>query len=194
MPQWSDQPPLQDVRLSYRILRTPASQTLSAIITSDNLTGTATHYVSNRTVPCERPDECPFCEDGHSNRWHAYVGAILASSLEHFIFECTAKACQPFVQHFKIEGSLRGCGFHAHRPSKRTNGRVVIATKVIDQAKWRLPPGPDITAVLSHIWNVRNTAVRRLKPLSRAINEIGATPADDDGRYRPPKPPGNGAK
>jgi len=56
------------------LVRTPANRSLKAVVTSDALIGTDTHFWGGHTVPCERP-ECDACNHGIAYRWHGYLSA-----------------------------------------------------------------------------------------------------------------------
>jgi len=154
MPQWSATPPTPRDHHAFRILRTPRDKPLLAICTCHNVVGAPTHYVNNRTMPCEGPPNCKACAEGNSWRWHGYLSALKAGSHEHFLFEFTAAASDTFKNYMAIYGTLRHCKFTASRSSLRPNGRVVIACQHVDEASVRLPDAPDIRRILCHIWGV----------------------------------------
>lgn len=185
MPKWSDKPPTAGDGITFRIVRTPAAKPLTAISTAPQVTGCCTHFVQNRTVPCEGEDYCDWCKQGHSWRWHGYLSAILTQTYEHILFEFTATASDVFRNYLRLHGSLRGCRFTAHRPSGRHNGRVVIACTPADEQRIRLPDPPDIARILCHIWNVQYQGVDQVRIPNRLGHQIGVPPSDGDGRNRP---------
>lgn len=191
MPHWTTEPPAQAGGHAVRILRTPAAKPLVAIVTSQSIGGTATHFVKNRTIPCEKPNDCPWCDDGHSWRWHAYLSAVMAGTYEHFIFECTAAASDTFTTYYNIHNTVRGCKFQAHRPSGRANGRIVIACKRLDETQVRIPEELNVRRILCHIWNIKYDPDAYDGAGRRLCKAIGTMPTQDDGRYRPD---GNGEK
>jgi hypothetical protein len=182
MPRWTDTPPPEPEGLAMRIIRTPPTHTLHAIVTSPDVSGCPTHYAANRTIPCEGSDSCKWCEQGLSWRWHGYLAAILCGTLEHFLFEFTATAADTFRNYFTLHASMRACQFAARRPSGRPNGRVVIACKRLDEQRIRLPAPPNVRRILCHIWNVpyTNTDERHLP--TRLGAQIGVMPGNGDGR------------
>jgi len=183
MPQWSNEPPTAPSGYSLRIIRTPAATPITAIITSPDLIGCPTHYIKNRTIPCEGPDKCPHCAEGFSWRWHGYVSAVLTATLEHVLFECTDHASSAFRTYRLLHGNLRGCHFRAHRPSKRANGRVVIECKPTDPQRTPLPDPPDLVRVLCHIWNIPYTAASITRRPRPPFPGLHVDPSKDDGRY-----------
>jgi len=189
MPIFTNQPPELPDGYVFRILRTPATAVLQAVITCLEAVGTNTHFVNNRTVPCEGADNCPFCTDGHSRRWHGYVSCILVPNLEHVLFEFTAHASDTFKNYNDLHGTLRACRFRAFRPSKRHNGRVVIHTAPGDEAKVRLPEPPNIQRILCHIWNVKYTTRQPTRMSRPPFKLIETEDNHQDGRYRPATPP-----
>lgn len=189
MPHWTEGPPDLTEGMATRIVRTPPSGSLTAIVTSDKIRGCSTHFAHNRTVPCEKPEPCPWCQDGHSWRWHAYLSAVLCGSYEHVIFETTATASDTFKVYYAQHQTMRGCKFHAHRPSGRPNGRIVIACRRLDETRFRLPQELEIARILCHIWNVKYDADAFMGRVRRLADNIGTTQTPGDGRY---KPDGNG--
>lgn len=141
---------------SLPIRRTPAYSPLVAIITTDDLIGTYTHYYKGRTVPCESPD-CEPCQNGMPYRWHAYVAAWETKTGLHFIFEVTAAGAEPFIDYRDHHGTLRGCLFSARRLKQQPNGRVLIQTKPADLREIRLPKSPDMSKCLSILWSLSET-------------------------------------
>lgn len=184
MPIWTNQPPTDKDAHAHRIIRTPATKPLIAIITCTDLLGCATHFVSNRTVPCEGQGECSHCEAGHSWRWHGYVSAVNVNTHEHFIFEMTAQAADTFRNYAQAHATLRGCMFQATRPSGRPNGRVVIACKPTDEQRYRIPQPLNVRRILCHIWNVQYTETSEFYSVAELANRLSVNDSERDGRYR----------
>ena len=185
MPIWTPEPPKDRGPYSFRIVRTPPAKPLTAVITSTDLLGCCTHFLKNRTVPCEGPDQCPACREGYSWRWHGYVACVLTQGLEHVLFECSATSSDTFRNYLQLYTNLRGCWFKAYRPSQRHNGRVVIECKYTDPAKHRLPEPPDVKRILCHIWNVKADAAEITGRVRPPFQQVGVQPHDGDGRNRP---------
>jgi len=106
MPTFSNRPPPEGHRPGIALVRTPANRPLVAIVTSDDLVGTPTHYHRNRTTPCEG-DGCPVCAEGYSWKWHGYLSCIDQATQEHVMFEMTAQAADPFRAYHKQYNTLR---------------------------------------------------------------------------------------
>ncbi|KKL13131.1 hypothetical protein LCGC14_2528840, partial [marine sediment metagenome] len=83
MPKWQSAPPADQPGFSLRILRTPTNKPIVAYVTSTDVIGCITHFARNRTIPCEGQDNCTWCEEGFSWRWHGYLAALLTDTLEH---------------------------------------------------------------------------------------------------------------
>jgi len=182
-PQWSDSPPTATANPSFRLIRTPAEATLSAIVTCLDLAGSPTHFIHNRTIPCEGLPHCPNCLDGHSWRWHGYLAAVLTQTHEHILFEFTAPAADTFRNYITAAGQIRGCLFTARRPSKRANGRVLITCKSTDQSRIRLPNPPDVKKLLCRIWNVQSGTASTAVPSRPPIKSAQPAASNGDGRY-----------
>lgn len=153
MPVFSFEAPAVTTAPRLHLRRTPSSGTLTATVTCDRLIGCPTHWYGQRTVPCQAPN-CEACEKGHPWRWHGYLTAINAKTNEHFLFEMTAQASEPFTEYFKRHNTLRGCLFQASRLGHHHNGRVLVRCKPADLAQIQLPDPPDLVACLCHVWNV----------------------------------------
>lgn len=153
MPNFSSEPPPDQDRHGFRLLRTPAGAPFRGFVVSENLIGCPTHFVGNRTVPCELP-HCEPCENGIGWRWHGYLLVQVEATTELIIFETTAAASTAFAQYHKRHGTTRGCYFQATRVNNKPNGRVLIVTKPADLAKVNLPQPMDLAKLLSHIWNI----------------------------------------
>lgn len=157
-PRYTTDVPADPRGPSFPILRTPAYKPLIAIVTSEDLIGTFTHYFHGRTTPCDG-DGCPACHDGLPYRWHAYQSAYNPENAMHFIFECTAQAAETFVQYRENGITLRGCKFQAIRLGGKPNGRVMIKTMTADLTQIALPKPPDLTKALAILWNLPDTDV-----------------------------------
>lgn len=153
MPQFSNKPPANPDRHGFRLIRTPANAPLRAYVISEALIGCPTHYVGNRTIPCESPD-CEPCENGLAWRWHGYLLIQLENTSEVCIFEMTASAAESFAGYHQRHGTTRGCHFQASRVNNRPNGRVLVVAKPADLAKIHLPKPRDVRKLLCHIWNI----------------------------------------
>lgn len=174
MPQWSNAPPPGIGRSGLRLLRTPTGKSLVATIYSDDLVGCPTHFMNNRTIPCEQDGRCEACDLGRPWRWHAYVACILEPHLERILFEVTAAGAESWIDYREAHGTLRGCKFKATRVNNRNNGRVIIVTRPADLAKIDLPEAADVPKLLCHIWNVSESAVDTVRnPERKALQVVG---------------------
>lgn len=153
MPTWSTDVPKRHRGPAFPIRRTPTSRPIVAIVTSDDLIGTDTHFWGGHTVPCEAP-ECDACQNGVPYRWHGYLAAIDTKSHLHFIFEMTAQAAENFKDFLTAHGTLRGCLFEAKRLKAAINSRVCIRCKPADLREQHLPTAPDLRKCMAIIWNL----------------------------------------
>ncbi len=171
MPKFDTTPPSDLGRSGYRLIRTPANSPLFAHVLSEQLVGCKTHFVGNRTIPCEAPD-CESCNSGVPWRWHGYLAIVIESTREIVIFETTARAAAAFTDYHQRYGTTRGCHLKAQRLNNRTNGRVLIQARPSDLAKINLPPAPNVEKLLCHIWNISEKQV--------TINERKPRPPHED--------------
>ena len=161
VPTWTNELPTERKHMGFDLLRTPQEKSLAAIVTSEAMTVTNTHFWGGRTVPCEMPD-CEACNASVPFRSHVYVSAFDVKSHAHFIFECTAHAAKAFEDYQKAAGTLRGCYFVASRPKGTPNGRVTIATKPADLTRQPIPAAPNLILALSVIWRLPTPALREM--------------------------------
>lgn len=166
MPSFDSAPPEDLGRSGFRLIRTPTAHALQAHVLSDNLVGCKTHFVGNRTIPCEAPD-CESCNSGIGWRWHGYLAIVVDATQEVAIFECTARSAAAFAEYFKRYDTTRGCHFKAQRLNGRPNGRVLIQCKPADLAKVNLPSPPVVQKCLCHIWNIPENQVDTTKHATR---------------------------
>ena len=162
MPNFSNTPPLGSTDGGYRLVRTPPTAKFAAHVISEQLIGCPTHFVGNRTVPCEAPD-CKSCDSGIGYRWHGYLLVQIDSTQEVVIFEMTKKASAPFTVYHERHGTTRGCHFQAHRLSQKANGRILIQCKTGDLTRVNLPPTKCVKKLLCHIWNIAPLQVEQTK-------------------------------
>lgn len=153
MPNWSNKPPVDPRGHGLPLVRTPASRSLVAIVTSDDLIGTDTHFWGGHTIPCSPPD-CEACQAGVQYRWHAYLAAFEPDRKLHFIFEMTAQAAQAFVEYRNEFKSLRCCRFEAWRWKHTRNGRVCVKCENSGFSPAAIPKPPDLAKVMSIIWRL----------------------------------------
>jgi len=158
MHTFQNAPPADPRGVALKLVRTPASANLRAVVTSDNLVGTYTHFWKGRTLPHDH-DDSPACKAGMPYRWHAWLSAYTATKHEHILFEMTAQAAELFATYRKAHGTLRGALFDANRPSRKPNGRVNIHIRPTDLSGHVLPDPPDLIKCLSIIWNLSSLGI-----------------------------------
>lgn len=168
MPAWSNELPTVSETPGLTLKRTPPDRPLRAVVTCPDLNVCLTHFWGGRTMPCEKPD-CEACTAMSPKRAHVYLSAYDLVSREHFIFECTAPAAEPFRDWKRDFSTLRGCMFQASRPKRRRNAQVEILTKPCDLTKISLPSPPDVAGAMAVIWRLPQTACS-----SRHLNSVDA--------------------
>ena len=185
MPHWQKEPPSLEHGLPFRLIRVPPKDTLRGVVTCLDIIGCCTHFLGNRTLPCEGPDECKACADGYAWRWHAYVSLIKSDSLEHVILELTANASDPLRNYARLKQTVRGCYIKANRPSGRPNGRIIVSCKPTDEQRTRLPDPPNVQRILCHIWGVQYKPPSKRTTTRRPAVQLHVDPSDHDARYEP---------
>lgn len=191
MPTWTHEPPTDPRGQGLPLVRTPANGCLRAILTSEKLIGTDTHFWGGHTVPCERP-ECEACASGIEYRWHGYVSAYNPKTQLHFVFEMTAQAAETFKQYIIENETLRTAFFEAYRWNHRKNGRVILKVNPSATPSHVLPNAPDLTQVMSVIWrlpaaNVITEGIERGHP-KIYIKQEGNGQSADPREYSQPGP------
>jgi len=190
MPRWSPIPPALDEGVPFRLIRIPADKSLQGTVTSTDVTGCTTHFLNNRTVPCDGHDTCKACLEGFSYRWHAYCSLLVASTFEHVILELTAAASESLRNYAQSYSGTRGCQLSAWRPSKRPNGRILVTCKPGDLLRLTLPEPPQVARLLCRIWNVRfdpADVVTSQRPGAKAIVPTPGTHGNGN-EHREPRP------
>jgi len=158
MPTWRNELPTVQKHMGFDLRRTPATGTIQAICTCDNILVCDTHFWHGRTLPCERPD-CQACGQAIPYRTHVYVSAFDPRKAEHFLFECTAHAAKPLQEYHEANTTLRGCVFHASRPKGTKNSKVCIETNTANLKNVNLPQSPNLILALSVIWRLPLTGL-----------------------------------
>jgi len=185
MPYWSNKLPTHSKHMGFDLIRTPATGTIHATVTSDELLVCDTHYFHGRTMPCERfqtdaageriAGNCQACAESMPFRSHVYVSVFDSKTQEHNIFECTTHAAKPLEDYRVAVGTLRGCIIRATRPKGLANSKVIIETNTFNPQRTILPNAPNLILALSVIW--------RLPPTSLALeHQKGGTNTSDDRR------------
>ena len=186
MPTWTNAPPSDPRGHGLPLIRTPAAGCLRAIVTSDNLIGTDTHFWGGHTMPCERPD-CDACNNGIGYRWHGYLTAFNPSDGLHFIFEMTAQAALPFNEFQTKHGSIRTAQFEAYRWNRRKNGRVIIKIEHSATPASVLPPAPNLHNIMAVIWRLPANNVSDAGNTSVAFRPGLKVHSDGDGQSSDPR-------
>lgn len=158
MPMFSTDPPEDPRGFALPLVRCPAGQGITGIVTSLDLIGCPTHFFGGRTVPHEK-DNCEPCKHGIPWRWHSWVGAYSVKQHGSFLFESTARVTKIFVAYREAHGRLRGCKFRAQRRTGARNSRVYLECQPADLDGITLPEPPDLLRCLSFIWNIPLPAI-----------------------------------
>lgn len=153
MPQFSNVAPKDPRGFTLHLVRCPSGNSLTGIVTSDDLIGCPTHYWHGRTVPHEEVN-CPACKDGQEWRWHSWLSAFNPRNHEAFIFESTARVTDLFTAYRDSHGGLRGCKFRAQRRSTAPNARVYLELAPANLQDVQLPDPPDLLRCMCSIWNI----------------------------------------
>jgi len=141
-------------RDTAELIRTPANKPLRAIITSDKIIASPTHYESRRTIPCGGPGNCRLCERGLPWRLHGYLSILNYDNLAHQILEVPAKTYDAIAQWYKQFGTIRGLYIELSRPNQKPNGSIHAIIKKPTSQPPSLPDPLPVQWLLCKIWNV----------------------------------------
>jgi hypothetical protein len=70
------------------------------------------------------------------------------------MLELTAAASDSIIQYGRDHGTTRGCGIKCTRIPSVANGRIHIQTTPTDPNKYPIPNEPDLSVLLSRLWNI----------------------------------------
>jgi len=116
MPTFSDQVPDHPKGVALPILRTPTWKPLLAIVTSENLLGTYTHFWKGKTMPCEGRS-CGYCPQLGTPVQNA--AGLLVHIHDGHEFPCEGPACEacqkgiPYRWHAYLSIFTHDQGLHA---------------------------------------------------------------------------------
>lgn len=158
--RWTNVPP-EGTEAKPDILSPKPGQTLDLVILSDSVLGVETHYLGERTRPCEGDEEsCLGCRAHLQTRWKGYLVVWIGNGKPQAIAELTTEAyrrCPP-LQNPKV--SLRGHKLRLTRAAGKPNGRVRAELGEF-MLGWENAPLPlDLECALYRIW----FTTRRNKP------------------------------
>lgn len=170
----SPEPPNDQLRAAYRIIRTPTSGTIEMLVLSDKIYGVDCHYYQGRTRPHTAPT-CEPCDMGFPYRWQGYLAIMLTRLRDLALFEFTAASAAPLIEYYNTNKTLRGVNLKAARVNARPNGRVVLQVTRGDLGLYAAPPPPDVKQILSRIWQVDRLLAHEHQRHADAIAEAKRT-------------------
>lgn len=136
------------------LVRTPPNKPLRAIITSETVIASPTHYDSRRTIPCQGPGKCDLCARGLRWRLHGYLSILNYDNLAHQILEVPARTYDTIAQWYKQFGTVRGLYIELSRPTQRPNGQIACVIKRPASQPPSLPDPLPVQWLLCKIWGV----------------------------------------
>lgn len=124
-------------------------------ILSEQLYGCSTHYYRRRTQPCVG-DQCEICAGGQPRRWYGWLVGYDVARREKVLVEVPPGVALALRAYRGQVGNLRGHVIRLARRNKKENGPVKAEFGPGKFASELLPPCPDIVALLSRMWCVRD--------------------------------------
>jgi hypothetical protein len=158
-PAFSSEPPEDSNPAQYRLIRTPQNGSLNAIILSDAIIGTWTHYHDGRTQYCHGL-HCSSCATGNARRWHGYVALWNPRTGNVSILELPIGPSQLVADRRRSDGPLRGQAIRTYRHPAKPNGRVWVEIAPPKAPLPAMPAAPDIPTILAHMWGASQSNTR----------------------------------
>jgi hypothetical protein len=156
---------------TWKIIRCGATERLTGIVLSHDLTGCFTHFWKHRTVPCMAPDPCVPCQAADPRRWHSWFAALVGRHNDQAIVEITLRATGYFDDAFRSHRTLRGQGFTLCRVPSRANGKLLARLGDGAITSDLLQKAPNVERLLLQMWEmpdqpmVGKAAPAMLRPL-----------------------------
>lgn len=147
-------PDRERTRTGWRVIRTPAKGTYTAMCISHDLIGAELHWFGGRKTPCWLTDECPMCQKGKPRDWYSYVAFVAGKNGERGIYEVPFGALWAWDEAFGRNRTLRGLEFKAWRAPARSTGAVMMGFKTGTVISKDLPKAPDVEQILKQMFNV----------------------------------------
>lgn len=176
--RFETRPPSATVAPNLPLKRLPARASLLLAITSPEPVGVWTHFWSRRTTPC-LAQACPACAEGLPTRYECYVGAITSEKREHAIYALTPNAARALYDATPQDETSRGLVVTLSRAGTKANGRLILTSNGQKLSSTKLPPAPDLVAILLHIWGYDQQLT------ARQIHDDGVLVAVPDATNKP---------
>lgn len=154
MTEWTNAPPTNDDRRSYKLLRCPAGGSIRGIIVNAEPVGAQLHYWKGRTVPCNKLD-CDACKASHVPRWKGYLLIQSRASTRLAIVEYTERIHGDIAREHATNNGLRGSEIKIYRLGSKPNSPLYCEFDGKCSNLDLLPPEEDIQTMLERMWEVR---------------------------------------
>lgn len=154
---FDESPPEELGPVGLAVKRAPSIGRDIWTILSEQLYGCSTHYYRRRTQPCVG-DGCEICASGQPRRWYGWLVGYDVARREKVIVEVPPGVALALRAYRGQVGNLRGHCICLSRRNKKENGPVKAEFAAGKFASELLPPCPDIVALLSRMWCVRDLA------------------------------------
>jgi len=159
MTNWTNDPPEATDFAAVRLIRPPATGSITGVLTSPTVLGTWTHWDQYRTQPCSG-DKCKLCIDGQPRRWYGYISVFSMSTHRHYVVQITSQAAQQLYAQVRDKDNLRGLLIKIERAAKRPNAKLLIDVRPCPCTVPDLPDPIPIQRYMALIWDDPKAAER----------------------------------
>lgn len=190
-PEFASELPPQRAMPRYEIIRTPTKRRVTFLCLSETVLIMPTHWIRNRTTPCDQHHLAGGCQHESEMRWKCYVAVYAPPNGQTLILEMTDHGGESVIAAEKLYHCLRGRRITVWRSGTKDNSPVnALISPSIDPTV-ACPPCPDVKAFLLRMWYVRDpreentaAAVSDSKPEFHPTNRITGD-ASANGQHKP---------
>jgi hypothetical protein len=149
--------PLPGDTIPYLPLRRPGpgiGGKIEGTVISSCVLGIATHYLSQRTIPCTKHlGQCEGCDQWRRKaNWCGYLGVRASLDRKDCIFQISKGAADACPDLNTLGETLRGLHITLYRKGESAQAGMVCVFREGDGK--RLPPPPNVLASLARLWEV----------------------------------------
>jgi hypothetical protein len=180
---WTDAPEAP-VLPRIEILSPKPGMDVWVICTSERITGVMTHYLHQRTRPCNGDeDTCEGCLLSLPKRWKGYLAGSMPPKGKQFLVEITYEGYRNCKELHGLNAVLYGKKVILHRAGAARNSRVVVTVAPGEGPAFADRPF-DVQEALLRIWfgerPFRDAKKRVLfeERMKAFVDQAGTLPAD----------------
>ena len=150
--EWTAQPPPDRPKPTLELRRLKTGRLLATCL-SDRPVGCFLHFWRGRTRP-HLTNNCEACAAGHEPVWKGYVALWDEPTRSAWIQEFTPGAYDGLQEGIELFGTLRGHPITFERTRNASNAPMRTRVHGTCIPENRMPPTPQVTDVLTRIWDL----------------------------------------